>query len=58
MSDFTSIDPQTMATQLASYDVMALQAALKKQQTSLTGQQDALKALKTAMTDFRINGAE
>jgi len=53
MSDFTSIDPQTMATQLASYDVMALQAALKKQQTSLTGQQDALKALKSAMTDFR-----
>lgn len=53
MSDLTSLDPQTLATQLAGYDIMAMQTALKKQTSSLQSQQTALTALRTAMTTFR-----
>lgn len=53
MSDLLSLDPQKMAQQMAQYDVMALQSALKTQQGTLKTQQAALSALKSAMTDFR-----
>ncbi|HEY1846420.1 MAG TPA: flagellar filament capping protein FliD [Buttiauxella sp.] len=53
MSDLSSLDPQTLATQLAGYDIMAMQTALKKQTSSLQAQQTALTALRTAMTTFR-----
>lgn len=53
MSDLTSLDPQTLATQLAGYDIAAMQMALKKQTSSLTAQKAALTALRTAMSDFR-----
>ena len=53
MSDLTSLDPQTLATQLAGYDIAAMQAALKKQTSSLTAQKAALTALRTALSDFR-----
>ncbi|MCT4716190.1 flagellar filament capping protein FliD [Enterobacteriaceae bacterium H18W14] len=53
MSDLTSLDPQTLATQLAGYDILAMQTALKKQTSSLQSQQSALTALRTAMTTFR-----
>lgn len=53
MSDLTSLDPQTLATQLAGYDILAMQTALKKQSSSLQSQQTALTALRTAMSDFR-----
>jgi flagellar hook-associated protein 2 len=53
MSDLTSLDPQTLATQLAGYDILAMQTALKKQTSSLQSQQTALAALRTAMTTFR-----
>ncbi|WP_336818584.1 flagellar filament capping protein FliD [Cedecea sp. MMO-103] len=53
MSDLTSLDPQTLATQLAGYDIAAMQTALKKQTSSLTAQKAALTALRTAMNDFR-----
>ncbi len=53
MSDLTSLDPQTLATQLAGYDILAMQTALKKQSNSLQSQQSALTALRTAMTTFR-----
>lgn len=53
MPDFGTLDPQTTAKQLAGYDVMALQAQLKKQQGSLSSQKTALTALKTALSDFR-----
>ncbi|RKQ41111.1 flagellar filament capping protein FliD [Enterobacter sp. R1(2018)] len=53
MSDLMNLDPQTLATQLAGYDIMAMQTALKKQTSSLQAQQTALSALRTAMTTFR-----
>lgn len=53
MSDLMSLDPQTLATQLAGYDILAMQTALKKQTSSLQSQQSALSALRTAMTTFR-----
>lgn len=53
MSDFSSIDPQSMATQLAGYDVKALQTQLKNQQATLTAQKNALRTLKTSLSDFR-----
>jgi flagellar hook-associated protein 2 len=53
MSDLSSLDPQTLATQLAGYDILAMQTALKKQTSSLQSQQTALAALRTAMTTFR-----
>jgi flagellar hook-associated protein 2 len=53
MSDLSSLDPQTLATQLAGYDILAMQTALKKQTSNLQSQQTALTALRTAMTTFR-----
>lgn len=53
MSDLTSLDPQNLATQLAGYDIAAMQTALKKQTNSLAAQKAALTALRTAMSDFR-----
>ncbi|MEW7311530.1 flagellar filament capping protein FliD [Buttiauxella gaviniae] len=53
MSDFSSIDPQSMATQLAGYDVQALKSQLKTQQARLTAQQTALKSLKSGLSTFR-----
>jgi flagellar hook-associated protein 2 len=53
MSDLSSLDPQTLATQLAGYDILAMQTALKKQSSNLQSQQTALTALRTAMTTFR-----
>jgi flagellar hook-associated protein 2 len=53
MSDFSSIDPSTMASQLASYDILAMQTALKSQSSTLTAQRDALTSLRTALTTFR-----
>lgn len=53
MTDFSSIDPQSMATQLAGFDVQTLQSQLKTQKARLTAQQNALKALKGGLTDFR-----
>lgn len=53
MTDFSSIDPQSMATQLAGYDVQSLQAQLKTQQASLLAQKNALRTLKTTLSDFR-----
>jgi flagellar hook-associated protein 2 len=53
MSDLSSLDPQTLATQLAGYDILAMQTALKKQTSTLQSQQTALTALRTAMTTFR-----
>lgn len=53
MSDFSSIDPQSMATQLAGFDVQTLQTQLKTQQSKLAAQQAALKTLKSTLSDFR-----
>ncbi|MGU3524204.1 flagellar filament capping protein FliD [Enterobacteriaceae bacterium C23F] len=53
MSDFSSIDPTQMATQLAQYDILAMQNALKKQTDTLAAQRTALSSLRTAMTTFR-----
>lgn len=55
MTDFSSIDPQTMATQLAGFDVQTLQSQLKTQKARLTAQQNALKSLKSNLTDFRTS---
>lgn len=53
MADFSSIDPQTLAQQLATYDIMSLQNQLKTKTSTLDSQKKALDALKTALTDFR-----
>ncbi|MBB1198970.1 flagellar hook-associated protein [Enterobacteriaceae bacterium 89] len=53
MSDFSSIDPSQMASQLAQYDIMAMQTALKSQSSNLTAQRNALTSLRTALTTFR-----
>jgi Flagellar capping protein len=58
MTDITSMDPQALAQQMASYDIMTQQSSLTRQSSTLKAQQDALTKLKTALTDFRsaING--
>lgn len=53
MTDISSLDPQTLATQMAGYDTQASQSAVTKQQTSLTTQSNNLSKLKTALTTFR-----
>ncbi|MEY8713303.1 flagellar hook-associated protein [Mangrovibacter phragmitis] len=53
MSDLLSLDPQTLATQLAFYDIQPMQNAIKTQTATLNAQQTALRALRTALTDFR-----
>lgn len=53
MADFSSIDPQTLAQQLATYDIASLQNQLKTKTTTMDAQKKALDALKTALTDFR-----
>lgn len=55
MSDFSSIDPQSMATQLAGFDVQTLQAQLKNQKSKLAAQQAALKTLKSTLGEFRTS---
>ncbi|RPH29436.1 flagellar hook-associated protein [Buttiauxella warmboldiae] len=55
MTDFSSIDPQSMAKQLAGFDVQTLQSQLKTQKARLTAQQNALKSLKSGLTDFRTS---
>ncbi|MEO3989833.1 flagellar filament capping protein FliD [Pseudocitrobacter cyperus] len=50
MSDF---DPTTLATQLAGYDILALQTSIQSQTSTLSAQKKALTALRTALTDFR-----
>lgn len=53
MADFSSIDPQTLAQQLASYDILSLQNQLKTKTSTMNSQKKALDALKTALGDFR-----
>ena len=53
MADFSSIDPQTLAQQLATYDIASLQNQLKTKTATMDSQKKALDALKTALTDFR-----
>lgn len=53
MSDFSSIDPTQMATQLAQYDILAMQNALKSQSATLDAQRKGLSSLRTALTTFR-----
>jgi flagellar hook-associated protein 2 len=53
MTDISSLDPQTMATQMASYDIMTTQSSLSRQASTLSAQQSALTKLKSALTDFR-----
>ncbi|KFK95336.1 MULTISPECIES: flagellar filament capping protein FliD [unclassified Serratia (in: enterobacteria)] len=53
MSDLTSLDPQTLASQLASYDVLSMKTALQKQTLNLKAQQTALNTLRTSLNDFR-----
>ncbi|MEN3752992.1 flagellar filament capping protein FliD [Mangrovibacter sp. SLW1] len=55
MSDLLSLDPQTLATQLAFYDIQPMQNAIKTQTATLNAQQTALRALRTALTDFRTS---
>lgn len=52
MSDF---DPSTLATQLAGYDIIALQTSIAKQTKNLDAQTKALASLRTAMTTFRTS---
>jgi flagellar hook-associated protein 2 len=53
MTDISSLDPQTMATQMATYDIMTTQSSLSRQSSTLSAQQSALTKLKSALTDFR-----
>ena len=53
MADFSSIDPQTLAQQLATYDIMSMQNQLKTKSSTMNAQKKALDALKTALGDFR-----
>lgn len=53
MTDISSLDPQALAQQLASYDILAMQNVLKNQTATLTAQKAALEALRTALSDFR-----
>lgn len=50
MSDF---DPTQWATNLATYDVLALQNALTAQKKTYEAQSSALSSLRTALTTFR-----
>lgn len=50
MSDF---DPSTLATQLAGFDILALQNSITKQTKNLDAQTKALASLRTALTTFR-----
>lgn len=50
MSDF---DPTTLATQLAGYDILALQNSISKQTSTLEAQNKALASLRTSLTTFR-----
>lgn len=50
MSDF---DPSTLASQLAGYDIIALQTSIAKQTKNLDAQTKALTSLRTALTTFR-----
>ncbi|MGL5700701.1 MAG: flagellar filament capping protein FliD [Kluyvera sp.] len=50
MSDF---DPSTLASQLAGYDIIALQTSIAKQTKNLDAQTKALASLRTALTTFR-----
>ncbi|WEJ83576.1 flagellar filament capping protein FliD [Kluyvera intermedia] len=50
MSDF---DPATLASQLAGYDIMALQTSIAKQTSTLDAQNKALASLRTSLTTFR-----
>ena len=52
MSDF---DPTTLATQLAGYDILALQNSITKQTSTLQAQTKALDSLRTALTTFRTS---
>jgi len=52
MSDF---DPSTLATQLAGYDIIALQTSIAKQTKNLEAQTKALDALRGALTSFRTS---
>ena len=52
MSDF---DPTTLATQLANYDILALQTSITKQKSTLQAQTKALDSLRTALTTFRTS---
>lgn len=63
MADFSSIDPQTLAQQLATYDIMSLQNQLKTKTSTMDAQKKALDVLRTALTDFRsamsgLNGTD
>lgn len=53
MSDLLSLDPQTLASQLAGYDILPMQTALQKQTLRLKAQQEALTTLRTSLSDFR-----
>ncbi len=50
MSD---IDPSTLASQLAGYDILALQNSISKQTSTLEAQNKALASLRTSLTTFR-----
>lgn len=49
----SNIDPTTMATQLANYDILALQNSITKQTNTLNAQTKALSSLRSALTTFR-----
>ncbi|HFQ9141570.1 TPA: flagellar filament capping protein FliD [Enterobacter cancerogenus] len=53
MADFSSIDPQTLAQQMAMMSITALQNQLGTKTSTLNSQQKALDSLRTALTDFR-----
>lgn len=53
MADFSSIDPATLAKQLATYDIASLQNQITSKTSTMNAQKKALDALKTALTDFR-----
>lgn len=53
MADFSSIDPQSLAQQLAAYDIVSLQNQLSTKTTTMNSQKKALNELRTALTDFR-----
>ena len=52
MSDF---DPSTLATQLAGYDIIALQTSIAKQTKNLSAQTKALESLRSSLTSFRTS---
>ncbi|MBT0727578.1 flagellar filament capping protein FliD [Rosenbergiella australiborealis] len=53
MTDISSLDPKTLATKMAGYDIQASQNAVTTQQNSLSTQSSNLSKLKTALTTFR-----